>query len=303
MHNSITEYVIEAHDYKLKVLNIGATIVEYSYQGHNICLRYDKNERYTTNQLVAGSIVGRSAGRIRNAKFGDWTLPLNYKETHNIHGNGFEHKFYDVTVETESITLTLTDPEGDYPGDANVKVVYTLTKEGLVQEIIADSDKPTLFNFTNHSYFNLEMTDTILSHKLQVEANKYTHLDEDMFCLEDRTVDNTSFDFRQAKVIESAFEEDNQEQFKITKFIDHPFKLEGKVVYSSPNYKLEIATSCDYVVIYAGNYTADCNIPFANATNRDYAGICFETQHRPGYTKPSQKYYSKTSYKLTKNTL
>lgn len=303
MNKKIIEYTIEAYDYKLIVLNIGATIVEYSYKGHNICLRYEDIECYANNELFAGSIVGRSAGRIRDAKFENWTLPYNYKGVHNHHGNGFQHKFYDVMVETNKIILTMTDPEGDYPGNANIKIIYSLTNEGLCQEILADSDKPTLFNFTNHSYFNLEMKDTILSHDLQLDANEYTHLDQDMFCLENREVDNTSFDFRQSKEIRSAFDQENNQQFEITRFIDHPFKLEGKLVYSSPNYKLEVISTCDYVVIYAGNYTGDCTIPFANIINQDYAGICFETQHRPGYVEPTKQYYSKTSYKLKKNTI
>ncbi|WOO86778.1 hypothetical protein RZE82_06560 [Mollicutes bacterium LVI A0039] len=296
MSKKVIEYTIEYHGYRLSVLNVGATITEYSLDGHNVCLSYFNNDDYLKNELYAGAIVGRSSGRIKDGKFGAWDLPKNYLKHHNHHGNDLHVALYDVEVEANVITLTLNDPEGDYPGNAEIKVVYTLTKDGLVQEISATADKPTLFNFTNHSYFRLG--DSVLNDNLQIDSNYYAHLDEQMFCLEDKLVDNTSFDFRNTKKIKTAFDQEDNGQFAITKFIDHPFKLEGSLVYSNDKYSLKIDTTSSYVVIYAGNYVGDCQTKLKAIDASDYAGICFETQERPGYTDPSQDFYSKTSYTL-----
>lgn len=300
MNNQVVEYSIEYNGYKLKVLNIGATITEYSLDGHNVCLSFSDINAYQNNELYAGCVVGRTAGRIKGGAVGNWQLPKNYHEHHNHHGNGLHLAFYEVKQSASKLELTLVDPEGDYPGLAKIKVIYSLDENGLTQEIIANSDKPTLFNFTNHSYFNLEIGSSVLEHDLQIDSSKYSHLDDEMFVVEDRVVDDTAFDFRNKRTIGSTFDLDDQGQFKRTKFIDHPFKLDGKLVYSTDQYQLAITTDSDYVVIYAANYLADCKSELRDTTAFDYGAICFETQKVPGDINLVSDFYSKTNYKLTK---
>lgn len=300
MNKKIVEYELSYKGYKLKVLNIGATITEYSLDGHNICLSFSDIEAYRNNELYAGCVVGRTAGRIKGGKVGDWELPKNYHEIHNHHGNGLHIAYYNVELTDNQIVCTLQDPEGDYPGNANIKVVYTLDNNGLTQEIIADSDKPTLFNFTNHSYFNLDLGKSVLDHNLQIDSSSYAHLDEEMFAVEDRDVRGTAFDFRQARTIGSTFDLDDCGQFGYTKFIDHPFKLDGGLTYSNEVYKLEIDTNCDYAVIYAANYLGGCQSELSVGEAIDYGAICFETQKIPGDINLVDTFYSKTNYKLSK---
>lgn len=300
MDNKIIEYTIEYGGYKLKVLNIGATITEYSLDGHNISLSYSNIESYRNNELYAGCIVGRTAGRIKGGSVGGWQLPKNYHQHHNHHGSGLHLEFYEVELKENSIELSLEDSEGDYPGNAVVKVVYTLDENGLTQEIIAKSDKPTLFNFTNHSYFNLELGKSVLKHNLQIECKQYAHLDNEMFVIENKDVLGTAFDFRTKRTIGSSFDLEDKGQFKRTKFIDHPFKLNGKLVYSNTDYQLEVTTDSDYVVIYAANYLGDCQSKLAGYQAEDYGAICFETQKLPGDINLVSDFYSKTNYKLTK---
>lgn len=300
MCKQIKEYTISASGYKLKVLNIGATITEYSLNGHNIVMSYEELEDYRTNELYAGCVVGRTAGRIPNAKVGDWNLPQNYHEVHNHHGNDLHLAFYDVTVSDNKVELTLTDLEGAYPGDAKIKVIYSLDENGLTQEIIANSNKPTLFNFTNHSYFNLNIGSKVLNHKLQIDCDQYVHLDQDMFCEEHKDVTNTAFDFRLEREIGSSFKLMDNGQFARTKFIDHPFKLVGSCAYSNADYKLEVNTDCDYVVVYAANYMSECEVKLRGSSSIDYGGICFETQKIPGDIKLVDDFYAKTNYKLLK---
>lgn len=298
MNKEIVEYTIEHNGYKLKVLNIGATITEYSLDGHNICLSFADIEAYRENELYAGSIVGRTAGRIKDGCVGDWQLPKNYLETNNHHGNNLHLAFYDVQVGENYIELSLNDPEGDYPGNATITVRYTLGDDGLCQDITAESDRPTLFNFTNHSYFNLDIGNSVLGHNLQIDGDEYGHLDEQMFVQELRPVTNTAFDFQTKRTIGSSSSLNDEDQFAITKFIDHPFKLNGKLCYSNDKYQLTVETSSDYVVIYAANYLGECKSALKNSEPIDYRAICFETQKLPGDKKLVTNYHSQTFYQL-----
>lgn len=298
MSQEIKEYTIEYGDYKLKFLNIGAVITEFSYKGNNIVLSFDDLESYRNNSTYMGSIVGRSAGRIRDGRIEGWTLPLNQDGKHNLHGNALHYKFYDVELDGNSGILKLDDPEGDFPGNAKIEIKYTLTNEGLVQEINAKSDKPTVFNMTNHSYFNLNNNGDILNHKLQIESDVVLELDADLLPIGEIKVEGTAFDFNQPKRIKSAKEQGN-EQFKHTKFIDHPYQLNGSIILCGDSLKLEIDTDQDYIVVYCGNYIGDEKNILKNNMNKDYHAICLETQHAPGTTELINEYNAKTIYKLS----
>lgn len=299
MNKKIEEFTINYENYVLKVLNIGATITEYSIDGHNVCLAYENVEDYRMNELYMGSVVGRTAGRIKNGKVGNWELPKNYNKNHNHHGNDLHLNFYEVVVADNRIECTLYDPEGDYPGDANIKVVYTLSDAGLTQEIFASSNDLTLFNFTNHTYFNLEVGTTVLNHELQIEASKYGRLDHELFFEKLDDVSGTAFDFRCMKPIGCAFGGDDEGQFARTKFIDHPFKLNGRIIYKNKKYKLEVKTTSDFAVIYTANYLSDSNAALKEGKCVDYGAICIETQKRPGDLNLTDGFYSRTCYKLT----
>ncbi len=294
----IEQYTIQYKGYKLTALNIGACITEYSLDQHNIVLAYANKEDYLVNKNYLGAMVGRSAGRIKNAKFLDWDLPKNYLTEHNIHGNDLHLAKYEVIENENSLQFLLEDKEGAYPGNAKIKIIYTLGEDGLQIEVTAKSDKPTVFNFTNHSYFNLNIGKSVMNHQLQLDAKQYSHLDTEMFVVEDRSVSGSAFDFTSAKTLASAANQGDQ-QFKITKFIDHPFKLDGKLLLASDSHQLQIETTNDYVVIYAGNYLGDDECEIEGNSNFDYSGICFETQACPGDLTPREEYYAKTTYKLT----
>ncbi len=294
----IVEYTIQKGNYKLKFLNIGAVITEYSYKNQNIVLAFKDYESYRNNSTYLGSIVGRSAGRIRDGEIEGWRLPLNQDRKHNLHGNDLHYRFYDVAVKESSAVLTLVDPEGDFPGNATIGVKYSLTEDGLIQEISATSDKPTVFNMTNHSYFNLNHNTSILNHKLQIEADQVLQLDEDLLPIGTIEVAGTAFDFNTPKQINDALEQ-GHDQFKYTKFIDHPFKLTGKIGLENDELKLEIETDQDYVVVYAGNYIGDETNRLKCDMNKDYYAICLETQAAPGNCDLTTEYKSITKYKLS----
>ncbi|MFV0246604.1 MAG: hypothetical protein ACK5HS_01535 [Mycoplasmatales bacterium] len=301
MTNKIEEYTITFKDYKVRVLNIGASVIEYSYNGHNIVLNYENLESYYDNDIYLGSIIGRTAGRIKDTNINGYNIPNNYLNTSNIHGNNIHHKIFSVTKTSDNtLECILNDNEGDFPGNALIKVIYTLTEDGLSLEINASSDKETLLNLTNHMYFNLNPTSDIMNHTLKIDSDYYSHLDENMFALDDRQVEGTSFDFRNPRQIFTSFDLPDNDQFNITKFIDHPFKLNGNIVYQNNKYKLEVESNSDYVIVYTGNYISNTKHKINYGASKDYYGICFETQKKPGNIEPVDNYYLKTMYKLSK---
>lgn len=295
--NEIKEYTIINGEMKLSVLNIGAVITEFSKAGNNIVLKFEDYNSYLDNSTYLGSIVGRSAGRIRDAKLKNWNIPVNFNGKHNLHGNDLHYKFYDVKVNENSIELTLEDAEGEFPGNALIKVVYTLTETSLIQEIFGESDKPTVFNLTNHAYFSLDSSKSILENSLKIDADIVHELDCDLLPVGDITVDGTAFDFKTNRQIRDSFNQ-GHDQFEYSKYIDHPFKLNGNVELSCNDTKLTITTNQPYVVAYLGNYLGDEQNKLANNLNKDYQSICLETQKKPGDTELVTGYYSKTEYTL-----
>ncbi len=293
----IKEYELEYNEYKLKFLNIGAVITEYSYKGQNTVLYYENNDSYLSNDIFLGAVVGRSAGRIRDGKVDEWQLPLNQDGKHNLHGNEMHHKFFDVEIDGNQATLSCFDAEGPYPGNATIKIIYSLEEEGLKQQIIASSDVPTVFNFANHSYFNLNGTETILDHKLKINSRKMLAVDEDCLPVEEVKVDNTVFDFRLGKAIREALN-DSEEQYQFTKFIDHPFQLDGRVELEGEKLKLIVETDLDYAVVYCGAHIGGASHVLGESMNRDYAAICIETQHAPNTIDLVKNYQATTYYKI-----
>lgn len=293
----IKEYGLEYNEYKLKFLNIGAAITEYSYKGQNTVLYYENKENYVSNDIFLGAVVGRTAGRIRDGRIGKWQLPLNQGGKHNLHGNELHHKHFDVEIEGNNAILTCVDQEGPYPGNAVIKIIYSLGKEGLKQEIIASSDSPTVFNFANHTYFNLDGTETILDHKLKINSKKMLAVDEDCLPVKEVKVENTVFDFRAGKAIREALN-DSEEQYQFTKFIDHPFELDGLVELEGEKIKLVVETGLDYAVIYCGAHISGTTHIIGESMNRDYAAVCIETQHAPNTTDLVSEYNSITHYKI-----
>ncbi len=297
--NGIKEYTITNKNATLKVLNIGAVITELTFFNESIVQKFEDYNCYLNNSIYLGSVVGRSAGRIKNAKIPGSEIPKNYLDKHNLHGNEMHYKFYDVKVDGNIVELSIADQEGDFPGNMDLTIRYTLNNYSLVQEFISKSDKPTIMNFTNHSYFTLDKDSSILNYNMKIDAEKYVSLDEQLLPLREENVQGTALDFRKWRQIKTSMEQGDPE-FDSTKFIDHPFKLNGKVKISNGKYELSIDSTSDYLVCYAGNYLGDEQGKLADSQNKDYYAICLETQKCPGDTELVTEYYAKTRFLVTK---
>lgn len=294
----IVEYTLKKGSLEVKFLNLGAIITEINYKGINRVLRFKKLDSYLNNTMYLGAIVGRTAGRIENGVFPGGKLQTNFLNKHNLHGNDMHLKYYNVDMIDESTaTLSVIDSEGEYPGDLDVSIKYSILNDSLNQEILARSTAMTPINMTNHTYFNLNGTGTILDHQLQIDSTQVGILNHEMITSDFGNVAKTAFDFRHNRVIRTSLEQ-GDDQFEISGFIDHPYKLDGLIQLLGNDCRMTIKTNQPYVVAYLGSQIdAEMN-ELLNSSGKKYSALCLETQKCPGDTELVDEYYSITQYEF-----
>lgn len=303
------EYTLENEFIKLKFLDYGAIITSLFFKNQNIetILSYDDFEDYKDNSMLMGSsLVGPYAGRIENAKYTinseEILLDKNFKN-HSIHGgyNRFNNQYFEVDVKESVATLTLKYDTLD------VKIVFTLNDAVFTQEVFATTSKSTLFNPTNHLYFNLNSNDC-LNYVLNLNSDYMYYLNEDSIPRQKHLTSSTSFDVLNGK---GTIGEITNKQFEFTKYIDHPFKLKSNhITLFNPenNLELNIITNKPYAVVYTANFVGDFKNRISNRTAIDYMGICIETQNVPNGVNipeeessiihPGEEYYYTNKYYL-----
>lgn len=328
-------FYLKNNDIQVAITNYGGRIVG--------CWLPDKNGKVTdvvagfntlndyinSKEPYYGALIGRYGNRIRNAQFTlDDTV---YKVTANIpphilHGGkkGFQYVVWDATQLSDS-TLLLhylsKDGEEGFPGNLDVKVVYSLSVNHELQiEYTAISDKKTVINLTAHPFFNLngEGSGTINNHLLTVMANNYNPVDS--FVIANgkiEPVENTPFDFRKATAI-GARVNDKNEQLAFGKGYDHNFVL-NKGITAQPalaaiiegdlsGINMQVFTTEPGLQFYGGNFMKG-EQTFKSGVKDDFrTTFCLETQHFPDspnnpqfpttVLKPGETYHQKTIYKF-----
>jgi len=317
----------------LKLLNYGATIVEILVPDRNgnveniVLTHYDIND-YFNNKSYLGSTLGRTSGRISNGCFyldGQlYSLNKNFYPHHGHGGlRGFSHRVWDYKVLESKNSLSVEfyyfskDMEENYPGNLEVKVTYTLMDDSLYIEYQASSDKKTICNLTNHSYFNLSGNHKRQIHEqyLKIESDYFIEIDKDMIPTGKLVeVKDTPMDFRSFKLIGKDIDKDYR-QLRYAKGYDHPFILRDKgkqiQMYDKISGRMmTITTTYPCVVVYTYNYPKGEIL-----SNREkalkYHGITFETQYEPngvnteGFNtavlNPKEKYYERTELRFSIN--
>ena len=278
------------HDMVVNVLNYGATLEKVLLNGENMILSLKSPADYSRERNFLGGTVGRIAGRVRE---GQWKhgqeihqLPLNDGENHIHGGIGTDMQVWNFRPscdgKTAKVDLTLFDPDGHngYPGNLKLHACYELDNENTLRySLEAISDKLTIFNPVNHTYFNLG--DRAENLDLQMNADYYLPVDKTG--LPDRgmeEVEGTAFDFRQKKRVGDALHS-NDAQIKLRNGLDHPFILNGNLpnaVLSSNKHKLTVTTNAPALVLYAGNHFDHTGIP---DNIGQYDGLTFEAQCPP----------------------
>jgi aldose 1-epimerase len=290
---------------------------------------------YTTDPTPPyfGALIGRYGNRIGTASFKldgqTYHLPVNDNKANTLHGGdkGFDKRLWSgsetQTEDGAALTLTYTSKDGEegFPGNLTAKVVYSLTADnGLKIDYNATTDKDTVVNLTNHSYFNLSGPGAgdILQHQVMIDADKFTPVDSLLIPTgELRPVAGTPFDFKTATAIGARINNDD-EQLKFGKGYDHNWVLNstgGSLAKAAEVYDpasgrvLQVFTTEPGLQFYTGNFL-DGTIHGKNGKVYNLRGaFCMETQHfpdspnKPAFPttelKPGQTYKTTTVYKFS----
>ncbi len=320
---------------EVTVTNYGGRIVSVMVpdkEGNlkDVVLGFDNIDDYIATDNNFGATIGRYGNRIANGKITvggvDYQLPQN-NFGHTLHGGpeGFDKKVFNV-VQADNKTVELTylskDGEAGFPGNLNVKVKITLTDDNEIDiEYDAETDKETVVNLTNHSYFNLsgDANNTILNDILTINADQFTPIDDTFMTTgEILSVENTPMDFRNSNIIGERINNYDYEQLKFGDGYDHNWVLntEGDInkvaatVYSpQTGIFLEVYTNEPGLQVYTGNFLNGTDTGKYDAVYNKRNAICLETQKFPDspnksgwvspFLKPGEKYSSRCIYKFS----
>jgi aldose 1-epimerase len=321
---------------EVAITNFGGIVVRIRVadrhgKAEDVVLGYDSLDAYVSDKAYFGAIVGRYGNRIAQGKFtldgAAHALARNNGEN-SLHGGikGFNKAVWEArevaAKNGPSVELTYTSKDGEegYPGNLSVKVVYTLTERNELKiDYSATTDKNTVLNLTNHSYFNLNPAGSdILQHMLMIEADRFTPVDAGLIPTgELKSVAGTPFDFRKETAIGARIEQDD-EQLKLGKGYDHNFvlnkkgegvELAARVVEPTSGRVLEVLTDQPGVQFYSGNFLDGTVRGKGGKVYQQRSAFCLETQHFPDSPnhpkfpttelKPGEKYHSTTIYKFS----
>jgi len=300
---------------KVKITNYGGIITSISVPDKNgeigeVVLGFDNLNDYLTKSPYYGCLIGRFGNRIAGGKFKldnkTYDLAKNNGPNH-LHGGrkGFDKVIWNAheMKNNESVGLKLSylskDGEEGYPGNLSVIVTYTLTNVNEIKiNYTATTDKKTICNLTNHSYFNLKDggKSAILDHELLIKAEKFTPVDKTLIPTGDLvSVQGTPLDFRKYYKIGERINTDH-EQINFGTGYDHNYAIDGEsgklrlaaqVLESTSGRIMEVYSDQPGIQFYSGSYRGK-----KKASPRHRHGFCLETQHYPD--SPNQPHFPST---------
>jgi aldose 1-epimerase len=295
---------------EVTITNYGGTITTIKVPDRkgkfdDVVLGFDSLEGYTSpdNDAYFGALIGRYGNRLARGTFKlngqTYHVPTN-DGPNSLHGGkvGFNKRVWDAkdtsTSDTPTLELHYLSPDGEegFPGNLDVTVRYSLdNRNGLKIQYTATTDKDTVLNLTNHSYFNLAGagSPTVLKHRIKIDADRITPVDSTLIPTGALTsVGGTPFDLRKVTVV-GAHINDNNEQLKLGHGYDHNFVLNHpgdmtavavRVEEPSSGRVLEVYTTQPGVQFYTGNFLKG-NIHGSGGVYRYRSALCLETQHFP----------------------
>lgn len=306
---------------RMKVLSYGGIVQSLELPDRhgrytNVSLGYDTLEAYVAGTTFFGALIGRYGNRIAKGRFTldgkAHQLSVNDGEN-SLHGGakGFNTRVWDVEPFTDPtgvglrLHYTSVDGEMGYPGTLRVTVTYTLTARGDWRiDYAATTDKATVVNLTNHTYYNLagEGSGDILGHELALAAARFTPTDAGLIPTgELAKVAGTPFDFRRAKTVGEDIRV-SHEQLVTAKGFDHNWVLDKGITKRPEHFAtlrdpssgraLKIATTEPGVQFYSGNFLDGTLTGPSGRTYRQSDGLCLETQHFPD--SPNQPKFPST---------
>ncbi len=320
-------YTVQSGPLKAVFSDLGATLVKLyvpDRKGNlaDVVLGFDDPQAYCESGTFFGAVVGRNANRIGGAAFAlngkTYQLDKNDNGKNNLH-SGFDfykNRIWNVLRVTENtITFDLESSHGDqgFPGNAQIQVTYTL-EQGTTMRITyrAISDRDTVFNFTNHSYFNLaghDKPEKAMEQILSMPGRFYTPSDESYIPIgEKRDVEGTAMDFRTPKAIGRDIDK-NEEPMRLQSGYDHNFEVFANpcAILHDPESgrTMAVSTDCPGLQLYSGNFlNGEMGKDGVSYCRR--GGVCLETQFYPNalnyphwpqpVTKAGEQYKSETCF-------
>lgn len=308
---------MEAH-----FLSYGAVLQDLRLSGHpdSLVLGFSNFAPYLTHSPYFGAIAGRCANRIRDGHLEldgkTHQLDRNFLGKHTLHGGAASMgkkvwKIEHATSDSVTFSIVLADGEMGFPGTLDANVVYRLGPNATLDiKMEATTDAPTLCNLAHHSYFTLDGTGSIANHLLQIDAENYLPVDEELIPTgEVRPVGGTSFDFRATRPIAASTP------------LDHNFCLSSgrqeickvaRLTSVESGVSLEVRTTEPGLQIYDGR-RIDIDVPgLAGLPMSNHAGIAIEPQvwpdanHNEGFPdavlRPGETYHQYTQFVFSKET-
>jgi len=316
---------------RARITNFGATLTAMVVPDRHgnlqdVVLGYDSLDEYVSQSSYFGATVGRYANRIAGARFAldgvEYKLAAN-EEPNHLHGGseGFDKKLWtadEVTAAEDQAWVRLSylskDGEEGYPGNLQCRVTYTLTNDDELRiSYEAETDKKTVVNLTNHSYWNLagQGNGDILGHELQLNCTKFTMVDTQLIPTGAiASVIDMPLDFMGVKKIGSRIRQTGSG-------FDHNYVITGKLgelnhcaTLQDPQSGrvLEVHTTEPGMQLYTGNHLDESIVGKGGVAYRRHAGLCVESQHYPDspnkpdfpsvVLEPGQKFSSLTVHKF-----
>lgn len=321
-------YTIRSGKLEAHISDLGATIQRLYVPDANgalsdVVLGFDNPTDYIKSGTFFGAVVGRNCNRTEEGRFtlNGKTYQMGVNDgKNNLHSGPdyFKNRLWTVeSISANAITLFLESPDGDqgFPGNAKLRVTYTLQNDTLTVTYDAICDQDTVFNLTNHSYFNLsghEKPEKAMDMLLSMSARFFTAADNQSIPTgECRPVDGTPMDFHRAKPIGRDINEE-YDALIFQKGYDHNFDaaINPCAILTDPESgrSMTVVTDCPGLQFYSGNFLqGEIGKDGVSYTHR--GGICLETQYFPNslnqpewpqpITKAGQPYHSETKFIFT----
>lgn len=325
-----------ANGVEARIINYGGTVLSLKVPDRDgrfgdVVLGFDTLSDYETKSPYFGCLIGRYGNRIAGGRFTlnevTYQLATNDGPNH-LHGGikGFDKRVWkveraEVTPRGPQLELSYLSPDGEegYPGNLHITATYTLTRDNALRlDYRATTDKDTIVNLTQHSYFNLAGHGDILGHIVYLNADRFTPVDATLIPTgELRPVDGTPFDFRRPTAIGARIQQDD-EQLRYGRGYDHNWvinkkpgelALHARVLEPTTGRVLEVLSTEPGLQFYSGNFLDGTLKGKYGQVYEHRSGFCMEPQHFPDspnkpqfpsvVLKPGQEYRNTIIYRFS----
>jgi len=323
-------FTLENNSITIKITNYGGIITSIDMPNkngsiENVVCGFDELDTYLSDEYLGsypyfGAIIGRCGNRIANGQLKidgvSYDLAINNGPNH-LHGGiiGFDRRLFDAEVIEEKsqvgVKLTYLSPDGEenYPGNLKVTCIYTLNEESeLGIQYYAETDKTTVVNLTNHTYFNLTgFKENILNHELELTATTMTEMVEQIPTGKIVPVVATAYDFNTPTKLNAAGLAMGYDDNFVFDDQDGELNYIGCLSENNSGRKVEIYTTQPGMQLYTGYWIPELTVK-GNKKFGSFSGVALETQHYPDSVhhskfptvilKPGAVYDEKTVYKF-----